>query len=84
MTYSRYLERTSTIEVLCFVDSINTCLLSIQESTRMSLQRAALMVPRGTFLFTVTSFGRPFLFDWTVPVTLMPIFVNSVASVGLL
>ena len=59
--------QTCLMEVLCLVDSINTFRLSIQDKAKMSPERAARMVPRGSFfLLAVTTSGRPFRLACTV------------------
>ena len=57
-----YLDRTCTTALECLVDSMRTFRLSIHESANMSPDLAARTVPRGSFRFNVTSFGRPLLF----------------------
>ena len=75
--------RTCTIAVECLVDNISTFRLSSQESATISPDLAARTVPRGSLRLSVTSLGRPLLFAWTVPVTVIPTFDSSVDRSGL-
>ena len=47
------------LDALCLEDSMSIT----RERARMTPDHAAVMVPRGTFLLAVTSFGRLFLLD---------------------
>ncbi len=51
----------------CFVDSISTLLLSIQERARRLPLRKDSTVPRFAFRPPVNCEGSPFLLDCTVP-----------------